>query len=116
MSLKFFLVFVALWGGSCRSTDSKEIAKDVCGCLAGLRVVNAELKQSVNTDNNNDMMKLFIEAGEKEQEAKNCIVSLSNTYGQLDKTTYLDVLDQLKIDCKDGVELFKKSGWYRANE
>jgi len=114
MSIKFsfFLLVFSFFSMTCQfSSNEKAISKDICLCITDLVVVNEEIKHSMN-DSNGDVMKLFVKAGEENKKAMNCILNLSNAYGNIDKKKYQKVLDELNRSCRDGIEAFQKSGWY----
>ncbi len=112
MKLPIFLLFFSFFSLTCQfSSNEKEISEDICHCIAGLVAVNEEIKQSIN-DSNGDVMRLFVKAGEENKKAMDCILSLSNSYGNIDKKKYKKILEELNRSCRDGVEAFQKSGWY----
>lgn len=117
MKLPFLFVFVAIALGSCRfSSSEKAISKDVCGCITELVNVNEQIKKSMNADEQSEVMNLFIRAGREHDKARKCILGLSNTYGKLDKKQYDKVLEELNQSCRDGIEVFEKSGWYQEEK
>ncbi len=113
MKIPFFLFFFPFLILGCGlSSNVKAISEDVCGCVTTLIKVNEDIEHAMNKQNQEKVMKLFILAGEEQAKAQDCILGLSNSYGKLDKKTHDKVLEELKTNCRDGVEAFEKSGWY----
>ncbi len=113
MKWSFFLLFSSLLSLTCQfSSNEKEISADICHCITDLVKVNEEIKHAMNNDSNGDVMRLFVKAGEENKKAMDCILSLSNSYGNIDKKKYQKILEELNASCRDGVEAFQKSGWY----
>ena len=114
MSIKspIFLLFLSFLSLTCQfSSNEKVISDDICHCITDLVAVNEEIKHAMN-DSNGDVMRLFVKAGEENKKAMECILSLSNSYGNIDKKKYQKILDELNGSCRDGIEAFQKSGWY----
>jgi len=112
MKLTTSLLFFYIFAMSCQfSSNEKAISKDICHCIVDLVSVNEEIKHSMN-NSNGDVMSLFVKAGEENKKAMNCILNLSNFYGNINEKKYRKIIEELNRSCKDGVEAFQKSGWY----
>ena len=117
MKLLYWLLFLSFLLPACTwSSNEKEIGEDVCHCVTNLVHVNDQIKQAMNNGTQGEVMNLFIKAGEEQKKSLNCILGLSNTYGEMDEKLYDKVLEQLNDECPDAVEAFQKSGWYEKPE
>jgi len=111
--LSIFLFSLSFFSLTCQfSSNEKAISKDICHCVTDLVAVNEQIQHAINNDPNGDVMRLFVKAGEENKKAMDCILSLSNSYGNIDKEKYGAIIDELNRSCREGVEAFQKSGWY----
>ncbi len=117
MKLLYWLLFLSFLAPACTwSSNEKEIGEDVCHCVTNLVHVNDQIKQAMNNGTQGEVMNLFIKAGEEQKKSLNCILGLSNTYGEMNEKLYDKVMEQLNDECPDAVEAFQKSGWYEKPE
>ena len=107
------LILLTFWTFSCTSFDSKAIVEDICLCNSELIQINKKIKEKIDQGAQKEIMSLFVEAGEIHEQTKNCILSLSNTYGHLTSENHEAILVVLGKKCKDAIEPYEISGWYK---